>query len=62
MLDLSELLVAWAAPIFISVVATVSRQLDRLNNRASRPFPVADGKWGFSGRAQVMASAPLAKN
>jgi len=45
MLDLSRLLVAWAAPIFIGIVFTVTRQVDRFNDRASRPFPVAGIRW-----------------
>ena len=41
MLDLSRLLVAWAAPMFIGIVFTVTQQVDRFNDRASRPIPVA---------------------
>jgi hypothetical protein len=41
MLDLSELLVAWAAPMFVGIRVTVRWQLDRFNDRTSRPIPVA---------------------
>jgi hypothetical protein len=40
MLDLSELLVAWAAPV-IDVVIRAMIQVDRFNDRANRPFPAA---------------------
>jgi hypothetical protein len=41
MLDLSSLgFVAWAAPIFIGIVFTIN-QVDRFNDRAIRPIPVA---------------------
>jgi hypothetical protein len=39
MLDLSGLLVAWAVPVFVGIVFTW--QVDRFNDRASRPIPVA---------------------
>jgi hypothetical protein len=43
--DLSGLLVAWAAPIFIGVRATVSWRVDSFNDLASRPIPVAVTRW-----------------
>jgi hypothetical protein len=41
-LRLSGLLVAWAAPVIIGIVFIVISQVDRFNDRASRPIPVAD--------------------
>ena len=46
MLDLTRLLVAWSAPMFIGIVVTVTRQVDRFNDRASRPIPVAAVRMG----------------
>lgn len=41
MLYLTALLIAWSAPMFIGIRVTVTWQLDRFNDRASRPIPVA---------------------
>lgn len=40
MLDLSSLFVAAAVPLFIGIVLTIN-QVDRFNDRAIRPIPVA---------------------
>ena len=40
-LRLSGLLVAWAAPVIVGIVFIVISQVDRFNDRASRPIPVA---------------------
>ena len=44
MLDLSGLLAAWAAPMFIGIMFTVKSHLDRFNVRALRPIPRAKSK------------------
>lgn len=44
-LRLSGLLVAWAAPVIIGIVFIVISRVDRFNDRASRPIPVADMRW-----------------
>ena len=41
MLDLAALLVAWSATVFVGIRVTVTWQVDRFNDRGSRPIPVA---------------------
>ena len=42
MLDLSGLFAAWAVPIFVIIdIVFMFNQVDRFNDRASRPIPVA---------------------
>lgn len=43
MLDLSGLLAAWSVPMLVGIVVTITSQIDRFNDRAIRPIPVAKG-------------------
>ena len=41
MLDISSILAACSAPIFIDIVFTFAIHLDRFNDRTARPIPAA---------------------
>jgi|GEM_PF-4977843 len=41
MLDLCGLLLAWPAPTLVDIMCTFVTQLDRFNDRTTRPIPVA---------------------